>query len=118
AGDDLEGHAGGDELLRLLAAAAEDEGIAALETDDALPFLRFVDEKLVDLVLRHRVRAGAFADVDDLRRLRGARHDLARPPRGRAPARARRPRSSSRAPRRTSAGLRARRARRRRWGGD
>src|ERR1051326_6611401 len=75
---DLEGDAGGGELLRLFAAAAEDERIAALEADDALPILRLGHEQRVDLVLRQRVRAGALADVDDLRRLREARHDLAR----------------------------------------
>src|SRR5207248_3091702 len=45
---------------------------------DALALLGLIDEELVDLVLRQRVRAGAIADVDDLRGFREARRDLAR----------------------------------------
>src|SRR6185295_18993968 len=64
--DDLYRHARGDELLRLFATAAEHEGIAAFEPHDVASRLRLIDEKLVDLVLRQRVRRGALADVNDL----------------------------------------------------
>ena len=40
--------------LRLLAAAAEDERVAALEPDDAAPGARALDHQRLDLLLRHR----------------------------------------------------------------
>ena len=49
AGDDLEGDAGGRQVLAFLAAAAEDEGVAALEADDALALAGLLDEQGVDL---------------------------------------------------------------------
>ncbi len=66
AGDDLEGEFLAGERLGFLAAAAEDEGIAALETDDALAGAGFLDEEGVDFVLGEGVGAGFFAGVDDL----------------------------------------------------
>src|SRR5437764_8494375 len=68
AGDDLEGDAGGGKLLRFFTAASEDEWIAAFEADDDLSFLRFVDEELVDLLLRQSVLGGVLANIDDLGR--------------------------------------------------
>ena len=59
---DPRGQARGD----LLAAAAVDERVAALEADDAQAAPRALDEDLVDLVLRHGVVSGALSDVDDL----------------------------------------------------
>ena len=50
----------------LLAAAPEDERVAALEPHDLLAVAGEGDEQLVDGVLRHRVVAGELADVDDL----------------------------------------------------
>ena len=52
--------------VHLLAAAAEDVGVAALEAHDGEPLERPVDEDPVDLGLRHRVVGRALADVDDL----------------------------------------------------
>ena len=51
AGDDLERDAGGGQRLGLLAAAAEDERVAALEPDDAAPRLRALDHQRLDLRL-------------------------------------------------------------------
>src|SRR5205823_12528299 len=73
---DLEVDAGRDELLGLLAAASETERIAALEPHDALSLARFVDEELIDLILRQRVRARSFADGNTL--ARDERRDLRR----------------------------------------
>src|SRR5207248_1983544 len=47
AGDHLEGDAGGGERLGLLAAAAEQERVAALEAHDALAAAGGVDQRLV-----------------------------------------------------------------------
>ena len=44
----------------------EDEGVAALEADDALAEPGVVDEELVDALLADRVVAGGLPDVDDL----------------------------------------------------
>ncbi len=46
AGDDLEGDAGGGQSLRLLAAAAEGERIAALQPDDPAAAARQADQQL------------------------------------------------------------------------
>src|SRR6478609_3046170 len=51
--------------VALLAAAAEDVGVAALEAHDAEAALGLLDEEVVDARLRHRVVAGGLADVDD-----------------------------------------------------
>ena len=63
---DFEAHAGSRERFELLAAAAEDERIAALEPAHALALLRELHEQRVDLVLRHLRVAGRLADVDAL----------------------------------------------------
>ncbi len=65
-GHDLEIDACASERLRLLAAATEDERVAALEPDDASPLSRVVDHQLLDLVLLHRVGSRRLADVDEL----------------------------------------------------
>ena len=54
------------EQQTLFAAAAEDEGIAALEAHDCLALFRLVDEQLIDVRLLHRVVARRLADVDEL----------------------------------------------------
>jgi hypothetical protein len=66
AGDDLEGDAGLDDLQGLLAAAAEDHGVAALEAHHplALALAGLVDKELVDLGLRQGVLRGLLAHVD------------------------------------------------------
>ena len=51
-GDDLELDPGRAQRLALLAAAAEDERVAALEPDDAPARPRRLDQPLVDLLLR------------------------------------------------------------------
>ena len=67
AGHDLEGDAGVAQRLRLLAAAAEDERVAALQPDDALALAGLLDEQGVDRVLVVAAgRAGDLADVDQL----------------------------------------------------
>src|SRR5262245_14428064 len=53
AGDHLIGNAGGFELGRLLAAAPEDEGIAALEPYHRAPGAAEPDQYVVDLGLRN-----------------------------------------------------------------
>ena len=60
-----------------LAAASEDEGIAALEAHDALALLRELDEELRDVFLLHRVVARAFSYVDALGFFRHEREDAA-----------------------------------------
>ena len=54
----------------LLSAAAENKGIAALETRDALALKSQLHEQLADILLPHRVVARALADVDSFRLLR------------------------------------------------
>ena len=65
-GHDLEGDLGGDERLGLLAAAAEDERVAALQPHDARPGAGAVDEQVLDLALLDRRVAGLLADVEEL----------------------------------------------------
>ena len=55
------------EQQALLAAAPEDEGIAALESHDGLALLRLRREQRADVLLAHRVMGGCLADVDALR---------------------------------------------------
>ena len=64
--DDLEGDAVVDEFLGLLAAAAEDEGVAALEPRHDLALFRLPDDEAIDLVLGQRVAASLLAHVDEL----------------------------------------------------
>jgi hypothetical protein len=57
----------GHERFDLLAAAAEDERVAALQPDHAPTLQREPHEQRVDLVLRQRVPGARLADVDQLR---------------------------------------------------
>ena len=74
AGHDLEGDAGLGEGERFFAAAAEDEGIAALEAHHALAALGGADQDAVDLLLGDVVAARALADVEALRLARELEH--------------------------------------------
>jgi hypothetical protein len=65
--NDFEGHARGGERFGLLAAASEDERVAALETHHAAPPPRVPDEQRVDLLLRQRVVAAGLAREDPAR---------------------------------------------------
>ena len=67
AGDDFKWHPGGGEFLRLFAAAAKDEWIAAFEADDGFALVGFFNEEGVEFVLRDGVVGGAFAGEDDFR---------------------------------------------------
>ena len=71
-GHDLELDPGLAQRFALLAAAAEDERVAALEPDDALARARGLDQPLADLLLRDRGHARLLADVDELGVLAGA----------------------------------------------
>ena len=53
--------------LGLLAAAAKDEGIAALEANHALAFHRLFQQQRIQLDLGHTARAVVFATIDDFR---------------------------------------------------
>ena len=63
--DDRDFDAGGLQMLALFAATAEDERVAAFETDHVLPIARGRDHEFLDEVLRRGLAAAAFADVDD-----------------------------------------------------
>ena len=52
---------------RLLAAATEDERVATLQTYDALAGRGFVDQQLVDLILRERMGGRFLADINYFR---------------------------------------------------
>ena len=71
AGHDFKRDAGGGQFPGLLAAAAKDVGIAALEADDAFAGAGFVHQQLVQLVLGNGVVAGAFAGINQFRARRG-----------------------------------------------
>ena len=71
----------------LLAAAAEDVGVAALEPDDGLAVPGQLHEQRVDRVLRDGVVAGELADVDDLGGAARRRRRRGRRARARAPSR-------------------------------
>ena len=64
AGDLLEGDAVGGERLQLLAAPAEDEGVAPLEAHYVAPRQGLLQENAVDLLLGHLVVGGLLAHVD------------------------------------------------------
>ena len=66
AGHDLELDPGLAQRFALLAAAAEDERVAALQPHHALAGPRRLDQPLADLLLRHRGHPGLLADVDQL----------------------------------------------------
>ena len=65
-GHDLERDPGRAARLRLLAAAPEDERVAALQAHHVAPGERVLDEQPRRLVLRHLLAAADLADVDDL----------------------------------------------------
>ena len=66
-GHHLEGNAVSRERLDFLAAASEDEGVAALEPQHALAFTGQANEKFVDFLLAHGVIVALLADEDALR---------------------------------------------------
>jgi hypothetical protein len=63
---DLERDAGCRQLVDLLAATPEDEGIAALEPQHTLALAGEAHQQLVDVLLRQGVPAALLADVDHL----------------------------------------------------
>ena len=65
------------EQLKLLAAASEDERVAALEADHVKTLLSLLQQKLVDLALLHGVKAGPLADVYLFGIFRDEREDAA-----------------------------------------
>ncbi len=65
--DDLEGNTDCGKVLRFLASPTEDNGVAALQTNDHLVLTRFLCKKGIDLFLRKLVPGGLLARVDDLR---------------------------------------------------
>ena len=75
AADHFHGHAGGAQVLHLLAAAAEDERVAALEAHHVLARAHGVEHELLDQRLRRALAAAALAHVDDARAGRRQRHD-------------------------------------------
>jgi hypothetical protein len=66
--DDLHRRCRRTQVLHLLAAAAEDERVAALEAHHVFAFARGHDHQLFDEGLRRALAAAALADVDDPRR--------------------------------------------------
>ncbi len=72
AGHHVHRHTGGMAGFRLLAAASEHEGIAALEANDIMSRQSFPHEQGVDLFLLHRVPRAAFGHGDQASR--GLRH--------------------------------------------
>ncbi len=78
AGDDAEGDAGGRQGVGLLAAAAEDQRVPALEPDHDLPGSALLDKQGADLLLAKPRGPGALADVDPLGARRGQRQQLRR----------------------------------------
>jgi|GEM_PF-5172596 len=74
---DLKGHAGGRQLLHLLAASAEDEGIASLQPDHHLALHGVVHQHLVDLFLGMGVlHAALLTRIDQF----GVLRDMAEQP--------------------------------------
>ena len=75
---DAERHAGCGQRQRLLAAAPEHQGIAALEPHDAQTLARELDQALVDLELPRALAPGPLADRLEARRRAAQRQDLRR----------------------------------------
>ena len=69
------GDAGLEQRLDLLAAAAEDQRVAALEPDHALTELAAPHQERVDLGLAHEVAGPLLADIDQLGRRVGQAED-------------------------------------------
>ena len=67
AGHDLEGDALRPQRECLLAAASEDERVAALQPHDALAFLGAAHHQRLGLLLRHGLPAALLADEQQLR---------------------------------------------------
>src|SRR5262245_30607397 len=65
-GDNFECHTRPRQRLGFLAPAPEDKWISTLQPHDALAGLAFLDEKGIDLFLRHRMRGRPFSNVDSL----------------------------------------------------
>ena len=61
--DDFKGQARVVERQAFFAAAAEDEGVAAFETDDNLAFFGFGNEQVDDFILGQGVVGRFFADI-------------------------------------------------------
>src|SRR5262249_29181272 len=78
AGYDLERDPVGGQRCDLLAAAAEDERIAALQTQHTLPPSCVLDEEIVDRFLPHSMARARLADIDAFGGARGERQDLRR----------------------------------------
>ena len=74
--DDRKRHIVFQQVFALLAAAAEQVAVAALEPHDLLARLRQPHEDLVDLILRHGVMVVFLADVDALGPLRDQAEDV------------------------------------------
>ncbi len=72
----LKANAAADQRLQLLAATAEDEGIAPLQPHHPLALLRLLQQELVDPLLRHAVVARLLADEDALGIPAHQRHHL------------------------------------------
>jgi hypothetical protein len=70
---DFERHASGRQRVRLLAAPAEHERIAALEAHDTPPVPRVLDQQRVDLLLWQRVMAARLPGKDATRARRLAK---------------------------------------------
>ncbi len=66
AGNDFEGNAVFSERFDLLAAASENERIAALQANDALALLGQPDQQYIDFFLRQGVVRGLLAGIDFL----------------------------------------------------
>ena len=67
AGHFLKGNAVFLQQLQLLTASAEQEGVAALQTNHTFPLQRLFQQNLIDPILGHGVVAGLFADIDFFR---------------------------------------------------
>lgn len=66
AGNNFEGNVRRGQSLNFLAAAPENEWIAALEADDGAALLRAIHHQRADFLLRHFMPGTFFADVDAL----------------------------------------------------
>ena len=66
AGDDFEGNVVGTEGVDFFGGPAEEERVAAFETDDDFVMGCTVDEERVDVRLSEKTKAGTLADVDAL----------------------------------------------------
>jgi hypothetical protein len=71
AGHDLEWDAGIGQGFGFFASAAEDEGVAAFETDYGEPAVRAINEHAADFVLREFVGRFFFADINSFGVRRG-----------------------------------------------